>query len=101
MLREVELGEPSDGRQQVVEVVGHSARQLPDGLHLGGLPQPGLELDFALLGCASLVLERPALGYVVQYHEPAGVTSSPIPDRGNPNVEPAGGRRWDRPSLRG
>jgi len=58
----VHLGEPSDGRQRFVEVVGHSARQLPDGLHLGGLPQAGFELDFAFIGRTPLVLESPVLG---------------------------------------
>ena len=44
VLGEVEFGEPADGRQEVVEVVGHAAREPPDRLHLGGLPKPRLEL---------------------------------------------------------
>ena len=34
-----EVAEPNHGGQQVVEVVGHAAGQLPDGLHLLGLDE--------------------------------------------------------------
>jgi hypothetical protein len=42
-LEEEELAAPGDHRQQVVEVVGHAARQAPDGLHLLGLAELRLE----------------------------------------------------------
>jgi hypothetical protein len=44
------VGVADDGRQEVVEVVRHAARQLTDGLHLLSLSQLGLE--------------EPSLGYI-------------------------------------
>ncbi len=42
---EPDLGMAENGRQQIVEIVGDPAGQLPDGLHFLGLRQLFLELD--------------------------------------------------------
>src|SRR5438094_790867 len=61
-----QLGRPQDGREQVVEVVGDAARQLPHGFHLLRLAQLLLELALRAHitgqhepGAAAGELERP------------------------------------------
>jgi hypothetical protein len=97
VLREMELGEPPDGRQQIVEVVGYSARQLPDGLHPGRMPHPRCEFELAVPGRASRVLEGTMLGYVAHDHELSRQVSRAIADAGHPNAQPALWLRLPRP----
>ena len=49
-----DLGVADDGRQDVVEVVGHAAGQGAEGLHLLGLQQLPFELLAALFGLGAL-----------------------------------------------
>jgi hypothetical protein len=50
-----QVGIADDGGKDVVEIVGDAAGEEPDGLHLLGLHQLGLELPLFILGDLSLV----------------------------------------------